>query len=590
MRVASSIAAHALAAWSLIVLAPPGFASHDPDRTATIYVHGFSRDGVDLHGVYGDDVAEPLLDDVAALVGLPTIHQPGAAFLPNVVTATTYYGDTPPSWYVAQDIAEIDQITAQWGGGVPRYALIVAKYARHVMQRSGAEQVNFVSASFGSFVVRWLIEKNVGGLSGEGRVARWLSVEGVLNGSWAASQDELIGLWELVEAPPLDVQQMHYDWIDANLHTPRTEADNPLYAGILIGQIGSTDDRLNDRALTAAMLLYGEFAPNDGVQSLPDAYFRDVTEPARFLGMPPMLGFFHDTHYRLRENPGAWAQAATFFTQRRRVTVTMTRAQVTDIHEPSLPFWDWRPGEVVFESRVRSPAVLARWGIGQPIMTRHIEGASSPIRRYQSDGEVQIVTHVLFDDFVLDEETELEIELWAEEIDLDLRYGVAETVSQPYFEDLGGGTIRVSVQQPGTYRFDASDWNGDLEVQIFEYPFDLPTDASGARGRAVPPSAALRLVPNPFASTVRITVFAPAGARLAFANGWRSAAANLPVPATLHVHDVAGRRVRSVAGNLQDGFFWNGRDDAGRRLPTGVYLYSVGTPTHTFHAKGFLVR
>jgi hypothetical protein len=51
------------------------------------------------------------------------------------------------------------------------------------------------------------------------------------------------------------------------------------------------------------------------------------------------------------------------------------------------------------------------------------------------------------------------------------------------------------------------------------------------------------------------------------------------VPATLAIHDVAGRRVRTLLdGAAVDGdrrFVWDGRDDAGRALSSGVYFYRL---------------
>lgn len=447
-----------------------GDGTHDPAVTATVYVHGFDPEGASHQGIYGDDLFEPLLDELAGLVSLPTINEPGGAFLPNVVAATTYYGDTPPAYYTPEDIAEIDAVTAQWGGGIPRYALIVAKYARYVMDRSGAQQVNFASASMGSFVTRWLIENDSDGLAAEGKIARWLTLEGVVCGNWAASHDELVWLWDVFGTPTIDVYQMDYGWVEANLHSPRTEADNLYYSEILVGQTGSTDDSALGGALTGVMLLYGDFQPNDGVVSLYDTYFHTMTEQSRFMGRPPTMSYNHVNHYELVDFQGAWAQIATFITERRRVTITMTRVQVTDIHEPDLPFWDWTPAEIVVQSRVYSPEVLARWGISDPLSERHIDGASSPIREYFNNGEEQFLSHIIFDDFVLATETSLEIDLWAEEIDFDVRYGVTEPLGGDY-EDLGAGSITVPITQPGAYVFSAADWNCDIAVGVFDYPF-----------------------------------------------------------------------------------------------------------------------
>src|ERR1043165_4593257 len=151
----------AAAAFTIAALVHPA-AAQDPRHTATIYVPGYDSNGADRSGVFGMDRNEPLVDSVAALIGAPVAA--GEAALPHDVVATaTYYGDTAPAYYSAGDLAELSAVTAQWGGAVPRYAAIVAKYARDVMQRAGVERVNFVSGSFGALIVRWLIEKDVGG-------------------------------------------------------------------------------------------------------------------------------------------------------------------------------------------------------------------------------------------------------------------------------------------------------------------------------------------------------------------------------------------------------------------------------------------
>jgi hypothetical protein len=556
------------------MLAGPAAASHDPNRTATIYVHGFELEGADRHGVYGEDAQDSLLAHVALLLGLPAAGEPGGALAPNVVTGTTYYGDTPPPYYSAQDVAEVEQVTAQWGGGVPRYALILAKYARNVLARSGAQQVNFVSGSFGSLIVRWLIEKDVGGLASQGKIARWLTAEGVLCGNWVASHNEVVGFLDFLSPLPIDVEHMSYGWIEANLHAPHTEASSPLYAGILIGQIGSTDDSFRDGALSALMATYRDYQPNDGVQALGDTYFHTMAGASRLMGMPPTLGLFHVDHFSLSDHPGAWAEASSFITQKRRVTVTMTSAQVLNLHEPQLPFWDWRPAEVVLESRVYSPAAEARWGIVEPLTTSEKEGTVAPLRRFNKNGETQTFTHVLFDQMVLADETSLRLELHAEEVDYDAGYGVYETISTPYFDDLGRGTLVVSTLQPGTYAFQTGDWACTLAVSIVEYPFAelvaVPIPSSAGQSRS------LMISPNPFSSSVRI---AAAGATAAGSS-----------PATLVVYDASGRRVRTIRGDLGAGFLWDGRDDRGRSVPAGVYLHRVTTRDAVLRGRSFLVR
>ena len=567
-----------LASGVAMVVAAPVAASHDPNRTATIYVHGFDRSGADRHGIYGGDIHEPVADSVAALLGLPTSTDSLGPLQSNVVAGTTYYGDLPPSYYSAADLAEIGQLTAQWGGGVPRYAYIVARYARHILERSGADQVNFVSASFGSLIVRWLIEKNVAGLAGEGRVARWLTVEGLVAGNWEASHPDLVNLLDIVAPEPIDVRHMAYGWIESNLHAPRLEADSPYYGGILIGQVGSTDDSGNSGVLRDAMLAYNDYQPNDGVQALPDTRFQNVTAQSRFSGLPPTFGVFHADHLGLQDWRSAWAEAATFITASRRVTVTMTSARVSNLHEVHLPFWNWLPAEVLFESRAYSPVAQTRWGITQPLSAYVKEGAAIPMRRYNTAGENQQFQYVLFDDLVLPGETQLRLDLRGVEVDFDPRYGVFETVQTPYYDDMGGGTVLVSTLQPGSYSFAVADWSCQLSVNVFDYPFAPLVGVQDPGPRApVERAGALTISPNPFRSAVRITASAlasdpPEGA------------------ATLVIMDMTGRVVRRVAGDVRAGFEWDGRDASGRLLPPGIYLHRLVTLRGIWHGRSCLLR
>jgi len=557
----------------LLALAEP-LRAQDPAFTATVYVQGFEYPGADRHGTYGEDLPDTLLDKVAAFAGL--VVAGGEPTLPaRVVGMTSYYGDQPPAYYSAADVSEIETVTAAWGGGVPRYALIIAKYARELMRRSGARQVNFVSASFGSLIVRWLIEKDVGALASRGLIARWANVEGVLAGNWAASRDDLVHYLDFLAPVPVDVEHMHYDWVSSNLHDPRRVADSPNYAGILIGQLGSTDDSYNNGALSSLMRSYEEWQPNDGVQVLADALFENVTARSRLAGRSPTLSLFRTNHFGIKDAPGAWVTLATFLTQRRRVTVTMTSARVADLKEPDDWWWDWRPAEVVFESRVYSPAVESRWGVRDALCTREKEGAVAPLCRYARNGETQAFQHVVFDDLVLDEESELRLVLRAEEIDYDWRYGVLETVQQPYYDDLGSGGLSVSTREPGTYTFAAGLWSCTLSVAVFDYPFAPPLGLPPPRPLLA--GTVLRVSPNPHGPDVTVAL---QGAM--FAAGERTA--------TLDVYDLSGRSVRRLAGDAVSGLHWDGRDDAGAALPAGLYLMRLVTPHGAWTARSVLVR
>jgi len=556
----------AVAALVLSIAATVARADHDPKRTATIYVHGFELDGATHSGTYGDENDEAIADSVAALAGLPTSPGGDGPLPPNVVIGVRYYGDAAPTWYSAADRAEIEAA----GGGVPRYAAIVAKFARRVLARSGADQVNFVSTSFGSLVVRWLIEKDVAGLAGDRRIARWLTVEGVLGGNWAASHADASFL-TFLDLDPVDVEDMSHEWIDANLHLPHSEADSPLYAGILIGQVASTDDRYEDSALSLLMAAARDWQPNDGVQALPDARFESVTARSRLLGLPPTLALFHATHFALKQSRGAWAEAATFLTQRRRVTITLTSATVANLHEPELAYFDGRPGEIVFESRVSSRAAAARWGVREPVCAALEAGAAPPLRRYARDGDTQALTQVIYDDFVLPEETALDVALRGYDVDFDPHYGVYETLAAPFLDDLGSATVAVSPRTPGSYTFRAGDWSGRLEVRITDYPF---TGVTGVLEPATPADEpALAITPNPARGVQRIVV---PGRSL--------------TGASIDIVDVTGRRVRHVASIGSDGWEWDGRDDAARAVDAGVYLVRVTMSSAVLAGRTCVVR
>ena len=568
-RDASRVAAVLVAAAWLGVCAPVARAQ-DPSHTATIFVAGFNNTGAKSHGVFGVDGNEALLDSIAALVSVPVAH--GDASLPaNAAATAIYYGDTPPPYYTEADVAELAQVTAQWGGGVPRYALIVAKFARELMRRSGARQVNFVSGSFGSLIVRWLIEKDVGGLASGGKIARWLSVEGVLAGNWAASRNHLVDIVDGIDPLSIDVAHMNFDWVTANIHSPRTEADNPLYAGILIGELVSTDDSYNNGLLSALMLSEQAWQPNDGLQAVADAQFQPVTARSELLGLPPLLGWLRSTHLDVKYDRGGWADVATFLTQRRRVVITMTDATLKDISEPFF----FLPAEVVLESRVNSPAVAARWGIQQPLTVREKEGAVAPLRRFFSSGEHQHFSELLFDGMVLPEETALRLDLHAEEIDYDWRYNVHETLTQPYYDELGAGPVMVSTLAPGTYTFDAARWSCVVAVQTFDYPFAAAPVTAVAP--PMPRPLALAISPDPHAGPVRIAL-----AGLATADGAERA--------TLDVLDLSGRRVRSIDGDARAGIVWDGRNASGVPLPAGVYLYRLVSARGTWSGRSVMVH
>ena len=129
------------------------------------------------------------------------------------------------------------------------------------------------------------------------------------------------------------------------------------------------------------------------------------------------------------------------------------------------------------------------------------------------------------------------------------------------------GADGTSVAAPGNIRYVQLRTEGALGGQLsLVHEATLFGDAATAAPEAPAPApAALRLAshPNPFNPRATIVLEVPAGAGLA--------------EASVEVFDVRGRRLRTLfRGRLPRGaresFAWDGRDERGRRLASGVYL------------------
>src|SRR5207245_252756 len=75
---------------------------------------------------FGVDRIDPISQTVATLAGLPTGDV--APLAPNQLTSLEFYGAVPPPYYGPQDLADV----AGAPRGAPRYARVVAKFAREV--------------------------------------------------------------------------------------------------------------------------------------------------------------------------------------------------------------------------------------------------------------------------------------------------------------------------------------------------------------------------------------------------------------------------------------------------------------------------
>lgn len=451
--------------------------TYDPSCVATIFIDGIDGDGPDQTGVFGVDIQNDLVDEFACLLGTQTgVNSPTAR---NQITLCDYYGDESPTYYSAADNATLSAIDSQYGGGGPRYAFIVGRFARRVMERSGAKQVNLLAGSMGALVGRWIIEHDVEGLASGGKIARYLTVEGIVCGNWAADKyddyPDLADLMDDLDQPTIDIEHIAYDWVETNLRDPRHEQASPFYANILVAHTVMTDDSLNNHLLTA-------FAreANDGLQLVEDAYFRSTLPAALHNGQPPATAYLYATHYSSKDHPGLRAAAVAAMEGRRRVRLTLERAEIDDYDQE---IWEGSDLEIVFECKVWSPEAARRFSITDEIAERGFDGRDSPLEEMEEDQE-ETLNWLCYDGFLLPGETQLTVRMRPVEVDFDERliYDVFEYPADPT-DTLSKWQQAVDVTQSGVIDLDGEDgdWNGRLVVEVINYPAFLPCPGAGPR-------------------------------------------------------------------------------------------------------------
>lgn len=147
------------------------------------------------------------------------------------------------------------------------------------------------------------------------------------------------------------------------------------------------------------------------------------------------------------------------------------------------------------------------------------------------------------------------------------------------FDGLPAGEYRA--------RLSARPLAGDAAPSVAEVALTLD-GAAGQLGGQKP--ALLGNTPNPFAATTVIRVRVPA----AFAAGGTGAGGGAAATARLELFDTTGRLVRGFersvpAAGLLD-LPWDGRDDAGRSVPSGLYFYRVRLAGETLRGQLVVVR
>ena len=116
---------------------------------------------------------------------------------------------------------------------------------------------------------------------------------------------------------------------------------------------------------------------------------------------------------------------------------------------------------------------------------------------------------------------------------------------------------------------------------LFTFPVLTSTDPPPAAPPAAPPAlpALFQNRPNPFnpSTVIRYAVHGPG-----------------PVPVLLRVYDVQGRVVATLVSRRVDPGYhdvrWDGRDDRGAEVSSGIYFYRVEIGGHAFTRKMALLQ
>lgn len=447
-----------------------------PSQVATIVVHGFDAAGASNTGVFGDDGTNDYTTELAGVVGLPLSTVDPSA--PNQVAYTTYYGDQYPSYYTQQDKDDLDAVTLESGGGVPRYAMIISKFAKEVMRRSGATQVNLVGVSFGGLISRYMIEKNVGELASTGKIARWIAVEGVVAGNFAATWGGIIAknfFDTHYGGQSIDFDQMNYAWVEANINNPRESSDSPYFATFPTHFWLASDDNLYSKAITT---MSGK--ANDGVVLLEDAVLRSLPPEALYLGLQPTVSAMHTTHESTKDFEGLRAGIAAQLFSRQRVTITLDRVRVLNEFDGGAR----GQGEYVFGLKVFSPKAETDYGVTKPI--HQLRAEDNNFEFLSMAPNTWFISNIKwFDDMILPGETQLRLETNVEEIDGDIIYNIAEESGESRTA-LANTSTTLNLLSPGSYTLATTDWEADITVEVTDYPeFEDNTPATAAKNWAL---------------------------------------------------------------------------------------------------------
>ncbi|MDP2400960.1 MAG: FlgD immunoglobulin-like domain containing protein, partial [Actinomycetota bacterium] len=120
-------------------------------------------------------------------------------------------------------------------------------------------------------------------------------------------------------------------------------------------------------------------------------------------------------------------------------------------------------------------------------------------------------------------------------------------------------------------------WNGRIDMGCFEYGSEPWVSTDDPVVPELGQVALLQNYPNPFNPTTTISFSIPAG-----------------MQCSLDIYNLRGQKVKTLLNeNMIAGkhsIIWNGEDDGGRKVSSGVYLYRLSTPNSCKTAKMLLMK
>ena len=122
--------------------------------------------------------------------------------------------------------------------------------------------------------------------------------------------------------------------------------------------------------------------------------------------------------------------------------------------------------EIVFANQIYSPKAIEKFNITAPISQRVYDSGTLPIYHFKDRHKQKQTNQILFDDFVLDSETKVQIEIEGYEIDRSTKYDIDELAVKSK-ESLGRTTISIDLVD-GVYPIISDDWSGHIQVEVIE--------------------------------------------------------------------------------------------------------------------------